>query len=144
VRRRSQVAIGAGLGTALLAAVWVPSAVAGPPAADLRVDANRDGRIDLTGQSDQRGEDRAGVESGAVFLPNLDDDARRCKMTGPDGKPLPEAQVIACRDGADTVVNGARDEKDLARIRSVPMGSLANDAVATVGVTGPGAGPRCG
>jgi len=100
---------------------------------------NRDGRVDVTGNSDERGEDRAGVGHGAVFLPNLDDDQRRCKLTGPDGKPLPDSALAACRDGADAVVNGVRDADDLARLRVVPMGDFAERAEGTVAVTGPGA-----
>jgi len=116
----AKIALGTGLGVALLA--WtVPVALADSSLADLRVDANRDGRVDVSGRSDERGEDQASVGSGALFLPNLDDDARRCLFTGPDGKFLPEAEIVACRDGADTVVNGAQDDKDLARVRSVPV-----------------------
>jgi protein-arginine deiminase len=138
MRRVSMTAAGAGLGLALL--VWgVPVAIAGPPAVDLRADANRDGRVDMTGKSDERGEDRAAVDSGAVFLPNLDDDQRRCPYTGPDGKPLPEATLAACRDGADTVVNGPQDAKDLARLRTASMRSLPGGAEGTAVVTGPGA-----
>jgi protein-arginine deiminase len=138
MKRVSKVVVGTGLGLALLA--WgVPAALAGESVtADLRADANRDGRVDLTGGSDERDEDAASVERGAVFLPNLDDDARRCTFTGPDGKELPDAQLAACRDGADTVVNGAADVQDLARLRSVPL-SLPGSATGTASVTGAGA-----
>jgi protein-arginine deiminase len=65
------------LGAALLAAWLVPSAMAGQPgAADVRVDANRDGRIDLSGDSDTQHDDQADADRGAVFLPNLDTGAR--------------------------------------------------------------------
>ncbi len=131
----AKIVLGTGLGVALLA--WsVPIALADSSLADLRADANRDGRVDVSGRSDERGEDQASVGSGALFLPNLDDDARRCLFTGPDGEFLPEAEIVACRDGADTVVNGAQDEKDLARVRSVPVRLPRGNVEGTATVTG--------
>jgi protein-arginine deiminase len=134
----AKIALGTGLGVALLA--WtVPVALADTSLADLRVDANRDGRVDVSGRSDERGEDQASVGSGALFLPNLDDDARRCRFLGPDGDFLPEAEIVACRDGADTVVNGAQDDKDLARVRSVPARLPRGTVAGKATVTGPAA-----
>lgn len=104
---------------------------------DLRVDANRDGRIDLRGMSDED------LESSreALFLPNLDDDADRC-APGSDlfkdvnlDKMDPEIdrQLLACNDAQDNVVNGIRDELDLARIRAVPIPDAADGATIVLG-----------
>jgi len=135
MRRTSKVALSAALCGALVTG-WAQFATAAEPAANLRADVNRDGKIDAT---DESGEDQASALHGAVFLPNVDDDSRRCKVTGPGGKPLPEAQLVACRDGADTIVNGAEDVKDLAKLRTLPLNALPAGAKGRVEVTGVGA-----
>ncbi|MER8224305.1 protein-arginine deiminase domain-containing protein [Streptomyces sp. NPDC094143] len=132
-------------GSVVLAIAAAGSVLAGPagPAsaadaagrADLRADVNRDGRVDVTGGSDKRGEDGWSVERGAVFLPNIDDDAKRCPVTGPGGSPLSDAKLAACDDGSDTQVNGTADAADLARVRSVPLPGLPADAKGTLKIT---------
>ncbi len=64
--------------------------------ADLLVDTNRDGRVDSL---DETGEDSWTAESGAVFVPNTDDD---------DGDGV--------RDGSDDRVNGDEDLLDMAAV----------------------------
>ncbi|OKH99281.1 hypothetical protein A6A06_27450 [Streptomyces sp. CB02923] len=124
------------LATALTAAVLLPAApvVAQPPptGADVRADVDRDGVVDVTGRSDEAGEDRWTPDRGAVFLPNIDDDAARCRTTGPDGKPLPDARLDRCNDASDEQVNGQEDEKDLARLRTVPVPRAADGATGTL------------
>ncbi|WDV49109.1 protein-arginine deiminase family protein [Streptomyces coeruleorubidus] len=51
-----------------------------PPVADLRADVNQDGRVDVAGSSDEAGEEAWRPRRGAVFLANVDDDSRRCRM----------------------------------------------------------------
>jgi protein-arginine deiminase len=99
---------------------------------DGRVDV---GRVDVGGTGDTSGEDSWSPARGAVYLPNIDDDTRRCPATGPGGRPLTDAQLAACNDAADTRVNGAADAADLARIRSVPMPELPADATGSVRIT---------
>nr|WP_279628438.1 protein-arginine deiminase domain-containing protein [Streptomyces swartbergensis] len=106
--------------------------------ADLRADVNRDGRVDVTGGSDKAGEDSWSVGRGAVYLPNIDDDSKRCPVTGPGGKPLSDAKLAACNDGSDTKVNGSADAADLARVRSVPMPGLSKGAHGSLKVTAGG------
>ncbi|MFF5979238.1 protein-arginine deiminase domain-containing protein [Streptomyces olindensis] len=132
-------------GSLVLAIAAAGSVLAGPAGsalaaetagrADLRADVNRDGRVDVTGGSDKSGEDGWSVERGAVYLPNIDDDAKRCPVTGPGGSPLSDAKLAACNDGSDTKVNGAEDAADLARIRSVPLPGLPADAKGALKVT---------
>ncbi|QFR02537.1 hypothetical protein F9278_13790 [Streptomyces phaeolivaceus] len=107
---------------------------AGPPPTDLRADTNRDGRVDVTGTTDTAGENGWTLSRGAVMLPNIDDDTRRCPATGPKGKPLTNTQLAACNDASDTKVNGTADAADLARVRSVPRNVPAG-AQGTVKVT---------
>ncbi|MFF0737929.1 protein-arginine deiminase domain-containing protein [Streptomyces chartreusis] len=125
----------AAVGTAL-AAPLSPASAAEPAArADLRADVNRDGQVDLTGSTDTTGEDTWSSGRGAVYLPNLDDDTKRCPVTGPGGRPLSDAKLAACNDASDTKVNGTADAADLARIRSVPMRGLPSGAKGSVKVT---------
>ncbi|MGJ5893723.1 protein-arginine deiminase domain-containing protein [Streptomyces niveiscabiei] len=120
MRRRTRIRPAGSLVLALAAAgsvLAVPAAVGAErvPQADLRADVNRDGKVDVTGSGDTAGEDTWTVARGALFLPNLDDDSRRCPRTGTD------AQLAACNDASDTRVNGAADAADLARLRTVPL-----------------------
>ncbi len=137
---RSIAATVAAAGTvcALLPA-GMASAAPTPALPDLRADTNRDGVVDISTAADEAGEDVATSARGAILLPNMDDDARRCPKKTSAGKPLPDAKLAACRDGADAVVNGARDAADLARLRTVPMPQLGGQARGTVAVTGPAA-----
>ncbi|MEV6400737.1 protein-arginine deiminase domain-containing protein [Streptomyces sp. NPDC051907] len=105
---------------------------------DLRADVNRDGRVDVAGASDAAGEDTWSAGRGAVFLPNIDDDTKRCAVKGPNGKPLPDAKLAACNDAADAKVNGADDAADLARVRSVPMPKLSAKAKGSLTVVSGG------
>ncbi|MDT3399737.1 protein-arginine deiminase family protein [Streptomyces sp. B1866] len=59
-----------------------------------------------------------------VVLPNLDDDARRCRLRPGDLDRLDLAvdeRLAACHDAADDVVNGPRDADDLTTLRVEPM-----------------------
>ncbi|MGW7414829.1 protein-arginine deiminase family protein [Streptomyces sp. NPDC054863] len=110
------------------AATVAPSPVSGvappPSPPDLRADVDQDGRVDLLGGTDESGEEQWRPGRGAVFLPNLDDDARRCRTTPGDldrVDPAVDARLAACHDAADEQVNGAQDAKDLAPLRVRPM-----------------------
>ncbi|MFF8831905.1 protein-arginine deiminase domain-containing protein [Streptomyces sp. NPDC015131] len=105
-----------------------------PPPVDLRADVNRDGRIDLTGTTDTTGEDTWTPDRGAVFLPNIDDDTKRCPTAGPGGKPLTDAKLAACNDAADAIVNGNADLADLARVRAAAIPGLPATATGSVSV----------
>ncbi|MFI7413532.1 protein-arginine deiminase domain-containing protein [Streptomyces sp. NPDC049627] len=124
-------AAGSVLATPLPPAFAAPS----PVTADLRADVDRDGRVDVTGDTDTAGEDGWSAGRGAVYLPNIDDDTKRCPVKGPDGRPLPDAGLAACNDASDKKVNGQGDAADLARIRSVPMPDLVSGARGGVRVT---------
>ncbi|MFH0521368.1 protein-arginine deiminase domain-containing protein [Streptomyces sp. M41] len=125
----------AAVGTVLAAPS--PPASAAPPIAraDLRADVNRDGRVDVTAGSDATDEDTWSLSHGAVLLPNIDDDTKRCPVTGPGGRPLSDAELAACNDASDTKVNGSADAADLARVRSVPIRRLPRGAKGSVKVT---------
>ncbi|MFE6134163.1 protein-arginine deiminase domain-containing protein [Streptomyces sp. NPDC056437] len=129
----------AALALTVIGAVIAPAApafAAGPSQVDLRADVNRDGQVDITGGTDTAGEDTWTADRGAVFLPNVDDDTKRCPTKAPNGKPLSDARLAACNDAADNIINGATDLTDLARVRSVPMADVPAGAVGTVQVNG--------
>ncbi|MGW4872451.1 protein-arginine deiminase domain-containing protein [Streptomyces chartreusis] len=125
----------AAVGTAL-AVPLSPASAAEPAArANLRADVNRDGQVDVSGSTDTTGEDTWSSGRGALYLPNIDDDTKRCPVTGPGGRPLSDAKLAACNDASDTKVNGTADAADLARVRSVPMRGLPSGAKGSVKVT---------
>ncbi|WP_443041669.1 protein-arginine deiminase domain-containing protein [Streptomyces sp. B21-083] len=119
----------------VLAVPALASGPDGPDRADLRADVNRDGTVDVLGESDTTGEDSWSTGRGAVVLPNIDDDSKRCPVTGSDGKPLTDEELASCNDATDTRVNGAADAADLARVRSVPMKDLPDGATGRVSVS---------
>lgn len=127
---------------AVMAPVSPAFAVESPAQVDLRADVNRDGRVDVSGTTDTDGEDSWAPGRGAVFLPNIDDDSKRCAVKGPGGKPLPDAKLAACNDASDAKVNGADDLADLARVRSVPMAKLPATATGTLRVVNGGKNTR--
>ncbi|WP_425580524.1 protein-arginine deiminase family protein [Streptomyces thermocarboxydovorans] len=110
-------------------------AAPGTTSADLRVDTDRDGRVDVQGTTDTAGEDSWSTNRGAVMLPNIDDDTKRCRTKDAKGKPLSDARLAACNDAADAKVNGSADAADLARIRSVPMTKVRKGAHGSLKVT---------
>jgi protein-arginine deiminase len=112
------------------------------PVADLRADVDRNGIVDVTGTTDEAGEGNWTAARGAIFLPNLDDDSKRCPKKSATGKPLSDAVLEQCNDAADTVVNGTIDTADLARLRTVAMPGARPTATATVAVSGIGAAAR--
>ncbi|MFJ8692290.1 protein-arginine deiminase domain-containing protein [Streptomyces roseolilacinus] len=122
--------------SAILAPTTPALAAEPPPRADLRADVDRDGRVDVAGATDDAGEDTWTPARGAVVLPNIDDDTKRCPTTDPRGRPLSDARLAACNDASDTRVNGTPDAADLARVRSVPMKGLPSSAVGTLRVVG--------
>ncbi|WP_234330500.1 protein-arginine deiminase domain-containing protein [Streptomyces acidiscabies] len=134
MRRRTRIRPAGSLVLALAAAgsvLAVPVAVGVEqlPQADLRADVNRDGQVDVTGTGDTAGEDTWTVARGALSLPNLDDDSRRCPRTGTD------AQLAACNDASDTKVDGDADAADLARVRTVPLPDAKADTKGRLAVT---------
>ncbi|MCA9666202.1 MAG: protein-arginine deiminase [Myxococcales bacterium] len=93
-----------------------PDVAPAGPIVDIRADLDRDGKIDLEGDNDDRDEDKWTNERGAIFLANIDDDERRCQFSAQ----LSDDEIVRCNDAADEVVNGAADEADLAKMLVKP------------------------
>ena len=103
------------------------------PIVDLRVDVNRDGLISLDDPTDDEGEEAWSAERGAVFLPNVDDDAQACPR-GADLKGLSDDALAGCHDSANDVVDGPEDEADLARLIVKPWAAAPDAAAGRVWV----------
>ncbi|MFF3685480.1 protein-arginine deiminase domain-containing protein [Streptomyces sp. NPDC002187] len=140
-RHSSRAALALTVIGAVLAPVS-PAFAADPPRVDLRADVNRDGRVDVAGATDTADEDTWSAGRGAVLLPNIDDDTKRCPVKGANGRPLSDAKLAACNDAADSKVNGSADAADLARVRSVPMTNLPATASGTLKVVKGGSRTR--
>lgn len=111
-----------------------PSCDGTQPIIDLRADVNRNGTIDLADPTEDMGEDVWTSARGAIFLANIDDDQKSCPTSNQS-----DAQLAACNDAADEVINGAADLEDLARLKTVPWPQAPGDASATISVSAPGA-----
>ncbi len=93
---------------------------------DLRVDANRDGNVDLTGDSDAA-EDSYTDAHGAIFLANIDDDENTCAAVN-----ISDSALAACNDAADEFINGEKDLLDMARIHLLPLSDVPDGTSATI------------
>ncbi|MCB0871915.1 MAG: hypothetical protein H6531_03375 [Actinobacteria bacterium] len=117
----------------ILPAVVIGVAAAGsvPAAAatvELTADTNRDGAITA---ADRSGHDQWTRERGALYLPNVDDDGRRCVARTRGSE--------QCDDASDARVNGPEDLADLARLRLAPVQGISAAATGRILVGGPGA-----
>lgn len=88
----------------------------------LIADSNRDGRVDLSGNSDLPDKMSGSKDKGALFLANLDDDASRCNAGASEAS-------VTCFDASDEIVNGPQDAKDLAVVQTRPL-SVGDNASA--------------
>lgn len=96
----------------------VPAAAA-PPGVVLLADTDRSGSVD---RADQAGREKWTPRRGAIFLPNLDDDAKRCQVTQNDlhdNAIAIDEKLVACNDAQDDVVNGPLDLADFAPLRTM-------------------------
>ncbi|MBV7292289.1 protein-arginine deiminase domain-containing protein [Corynebacterium sp. TAE3-ERU16] len=96
-----------------------------PPLATIVGDTDRDGHVT---DADLDNRERADFEAGAIFLANLDDDAARCTYEAE----TPRAELAACNDAADEVVDGDADALDLARLQVKAAAELTDAATASL------------
>lgn len=126
---------GACLMRSYLATLLVPCALSNHAQkhikADIRADTNRDGFVDVTGDSDVHNKTRWTENWGAVILPNIGDTDRRCSKIALSGTPLSNAQLEQCHDASDDV---QRAPSLMARIRTVPIKTSGNIS-GTVSIT---------
>ncbi|KAF4980424.1 hypothetical protein FDECE_17885 [Fusarium decemcellulare] len=89
-----------------------------PIRADIRADTNRDGKVDLRGNSDQSGKTRWTETSGAIFLPNIGDTGRRCSKKALSGPALSNEHLDDCNDASD---NTQRAPQFMAPLKTAPI-----------------------
>ncbi|KAF4986281.1 hypothetical protein FDECE_16031 [Fusarium decemcellulare] len=99
--------------------------------ADIRADTNRDGLVDLTGDSDVAEKGIWTEERGALFLANIADTDRRCSIQALSGPALEDDFFDRCNDASDDIL---RQEKYLAPLRTVPIPDVPSTAVGTITV----------
>ncbi|TDC18897.1 protein-arginine deiminase family protein [Kribbella albertanoniae] len=126
----------AGLAAATLLTAGTPVLAWGAaPSAHLTADVNRDG---LLTAADDAGRDTWTDTRGAIFLPNLDDDERRCTVAPADlnapGRAVDD-KLAACNDAADDRINGPRDARDLAPLKVDALRNLSATASGTVTIS---------
>ena len=124
-------------GVALVALSLGAAPALAAPLADLRADVNRDGVASLSDPADDLGEDTWDASHGAIVLPNVDDDGRRCAVRA---RLLPDRQIARCNDATDAIVNGVQDELDLAPLAVAGWPEAPADATATIAIAELGRG----
>lgn len=97
--------------------------------ADIRADTNRDGVVDIAGDTDVNGKDAWTDSSGAIILANIGDTDRRCSIQALQSPALSNEALAGCNDASDNIL---RQAEYLAPLRTLPMPELGNNAVGTV------------
>ncbi|KAJ3536513.1 hypothetical protein NM208_g6680 [Fusarium decemcellulare] len=93
-------------------------------------DTNRDGRVDVTGNSDIQGKATWSEDSGALFLASIGDTNQRCSQRiTPE---TPDDQLDKCHDATDDI---QRNPRYLAPLRTLPIASLRSSAKGFIHVT---------
>lgn len=122
------------LALGMLAAGIALSAPLSAAAFGLRVDTNRDGSVDLVGQSDEVGKHRWTATRGAILLPNIGDTPGRCPRASDTS--VSDAELEACHDAADNV---PRATQNFAPVRTLPVPDASSADVGRVRAVGRGA-----
>ncbi|KAI0968362.1 hypothetical protein F4678DRAFT_198578 [Xylaria arbuscula] len=100
--------------------------------ADIRADSNRDGNVDINGDTDLADKYEWSDLAGALFLANIGDTGGRCSQIALSGDPLSDEALAACNDASDDI---QRSPGYMARIRTVPILDLEDGAWGNVQVT---------
>lgn len=102
--------------------------------ADIRADANRDGKVDLKGSSDLVGKLEWTETIGAIFLPNIGDTNRRCSKKALSGPDFSNAKLDDCNDASDNI---QRAPRYLAPLKTAPLPAASKNIKGTVSVPDP-------
>lgn len=101
------------------------------PKADIRADSNRDGIVDIVGDSDIASKMKWTETTGALFLPNIGDTDRRCSKLALAGPALSNEELDDCNDASDTI---QRAPHLMASIMTVPIPRLVDKAFGTISI----------
>ncbi|KAL7932960.1 hypothetical protein V8C35DRAFT_328157 [Trichoderma chlorosporum] len=98
--------------------------------AEIRADSNRDGVVDIHGDSDHDHKLEWSNSAGAIFLANIGDTDRRCSKLALQNPPSQEG-LAACHDASDDV---QRNPQYLAPLRTLSIPDMSDEGWGTVGV----------
>lgn len=93
--------------------------------AEIRADVNRDGVVDITGDTDALDTSI----SEAIFLANIGDTDRRCSIQSLQDPTPSNEELSACNDASDDIL---RQAEYLAPMRTLPMPDVSDQAVGTI------------
>ncbi|KAJ4244059.1 hypothetical protein NW762_014672 [Fusarium torreyae] len=99
---------------------------------DIRADTNRDGVVDLQGDSDAVNKAIWSDTRGAIFLPNVGDKGFRCSNTDRNGVPLSNEELSSCNDASGHLLLAP---EYLAPLKTVPLANISDDAFAHIYAT---------
>ncbi|CEN60962.1 hypothetical protein ASPCAL07633 [Aspergillus calidoustus] len=99
---------------------------------DIRADTNRDGVVDLDGDSDVYAKGRWSESRGAVFLANVGDKYRRCPNEDLAGNPLSNDELAYCNDASGHLLLAP---EYVAPVRTVPLGNISEGVTAHIYAT---------
>lgn len=113
--------------------LWVAgtSTLAFPLRVDIRADSNRDGIVDINGETDLPHKHEYSNTAGAIFLANIGDTDRRCSKIALEGEPLSNEELAACNDASDDI---QRAPQFMAPLRTVPIPDLNESAIGHVSI----------
>lgn len=97
--------------------------------ATILADTNRDGKVDVQGNTDSEGKGEWTEGRGAIFLANIGDTDRRCSKH--ITKDTPDEELDACHDASDNV---QRNPRYMAPLRTLPISGLGKGATGSVSV----------
>ncbi|CAG8910155.1 unnamed protein product [Penicillium egyptiacum] len=96
---------------------------------EIRADTNRDGVVDLGGNTDAVGKDFWTEDRGAIFLPNIGDAEGRCYFTDRSGQDLSDIELASCNDASgDTLIT----PEYVAPLHTIPIQDIGSNATAHV------------
>lgn len=99
---------------------------------DIRADTNRDGHVDIDGDTDVLGKAYWSSNRGAIFLPSIGDINIRCPNQDLNGNPLSNEEIASCNDASGHLMF---TPEYLAPIKTVPMPDLSDAAYANIYAT---------
>ncbi|RDW63040.1 protein-arginine deiminase domain-containing protein [Aspergillus mulundensis] len=99
---------------------------------DIRADTNRDGLVDIDGDSDVDAKAIWTDTRGAIFLPNVGDKYRRCPREDLAGIPLSDSELAACNDASGDYLLAP---EYVAPLRTVPMVNISDSMFAHIYAT---------
>lgn len=121
------------LGTCLITSIACFARTAFALKADIRADSNRDGVVDITGETDlvakSAGDDSMAM--GALFLPSIGDTPSRCHSVDQNGLPLTGREMGHCHDASGDELYAP---EYLASIKVLPIANASNAATANITV----------